>query len=414
MTISPLLQRIGAKITGWFGAPRAGKADAVPPGIPAVVPYGGSATLALQLGAVWACCRLISDAVSALPAHIFERTSNGKIKAIDHPYYRLLTMQPNPLMTTQQWIQTTVLHLLLYGNAYTLPEWLDGEVIALWPIQPERVTITPLTDGSYVHRIAYAYGKPVDYTPMEILHFRLFSMDGVMGLSPIDFHRLAFQVDALTRLYSVNLYTNGGRPSGVLEYPGNLTKEQIKDIRDSWRMVYSGAENAGGVVVLEGGTKYAALAMPPEQLQFIDQQKYSVEQIARIFGVPPHLIGALDKPTYASVEQLSLEFVRYRLQPIVTMLERAIAAAMLETPFFFNLNLAAFERSDIRTRYAAYATARQWGWMSVNDIREQEDLDRIGPEGDIYLQPLNMVSAGTEGATNGTGNQVLSADGMQG
>jgi len=172
-----------------------------------------------------------------------------------------------------------------------------------------------------------------------------------------------------------------------------MTDQQIKDIRTAWKLVHGGPQNAGNIVVLEGGTKYTGLAIAPEQLEFIAQQKFSVEQIARIYGVPPHLVGAMDKPTYASVDQQGLEFVQYGLQPIVTSIERTIQSVLLDGPFFYRLNLAAFERSDIKKRYAAYATGRQWGWLSVNDIRELEDQNRIGPKGDIYLQPLNMIPA---------------------
>jgi HK97 family phage portal protein len=139
--------------------------------------------------------------------------------------------------------------------------------------------------------------------------------------------------------------------------------------------------------------KYTPVSTPLQQLEYINAQKFSVEQVARIFGVAPHLIGANDQPTYASVEQQSLEFLRYTIQPIVIGIERAIQTALLEAPYIFRFNIAGFERSDIRTRYAAYAIGRQWGFLSVNDIRDLEDLNRIGPPGDVYLQPLNMVPA---------------------
>lgn len=393
-----LLQRATDGLSGWFGLKRVRVINKTgETGTQAVI--GGDVSSALACSAVWSCCRVVSQAVSALPGHIFEQTDAGKIKAVKHPYYRMLTTQPNPLMTMVQWRQTTVLHLMLYGNAYTIPEYLDGEVIALWPIPPERVRIVTDITGAYVYRVLDAMGKAHDYQPLELLHFRMFSLDGLVGLSPIDYHRVAMQIDGVARAYALNLYSNGGRPQGVLEYPGNLGDDQVANIRAGWKQVHGGPQNVGSIVVLEGGTKYQALAIPPEQLEFIAQQKFSVEQIARVFGVPPHLIGAMDKPTYASVEQQGLEFLQYTLQPIVTNMERTIQSVLLADPFFYKLNLSSFERSDIKTRYAAYAVARQWGFMSVNDIRELEDLNRI-PEGDVYLQPLNMIPA--QEATDGT------------
>lgn len=392
-----MLKRASAGIAQWFGGRRrAGGARST--GETGAIPIiSGDVTGALQCSAVWACCRLVSTSISSLPGRIFETTTEGKRRATNHPYWRMLTQQPNPLMTSVQWIQTTVLHLMLYGNAYTIPEYIDGEVVALWPVLPDRVRIVIDVTGSYVYRVLDASGKSRDYGPLELLHFRIFSLDGLIGLSPIEYHRIAFQIDGVARFYALSLYANGGRPQGVLEYPGNLSEPQITNIRQGWKEVHSGALNAGNIVVLEGGTKYTALALPPEQMEFIAQQKFSVEQIARIYGVPPHLVGAMDKPTYASVEQQGLEFLQYTLQPIVTNIERTLQTVLLEEPFFYRFNIASFERSDIKTRYAAYAVARQWGWMSVNDIREVEDLNRI-PEGDVYLQPLNMIDA--HGGTN--------------
>jgi HK97 family phage portal protein len=370
------------------------------PGARAVDGGGGSvilcddATSALQSSAFWACCRLISQSVGSLPGHVFESTPQGKRKATAHPLYQLLTAQPNPLMTMTQLVQTLVLHLCLYGNAYLLPELLEGEVIALWPVLPSRVRIV-IVNGAYSYMYSPPHGgTPIPLQPFEMAHFRVFSVDGIVGLSPVDFHRSTLELDVVAKQYASMLYANGGRPVGVLSYQGSLKKEQIDSIRASWKQVHAGPQNAGSVVVLENGAKYDALAIPPEQLEFVAQQKFSVEQIARIFGVPPHLIGAQDKPTYASVEQQALEFLQYTLQPIVTSLEKTIRSMFLDPPFFYKFQIASFERSDIKTRYAAYATARQWGWLSVNDIRELEDLNTIGPEGDIYLQPLNMIDAG--------------------
>jgi HK97 family phage portal protein len=361
-------------------------------GIPA---NSGDIAGALQASAVWACCRVISCSVGSLPGRVFEETLAGKVRAEKHPLWRLLTIQPNPLMTLSQWVQTSVLHLLLYGNAYTVPQYEDGEAVALWPIPPDRVAIKSAPDGTYSYRVTHASGEQKDYLPSELLHFRIFSLDGVIGLSPIEYHRLTFEIDAASRVFAVNLYANGGRPSGVLSYPSRLREEQIVNIRSSWKQVHGGTTGVGSICILENGAKYESIAIPPEQLQFIAQQKFSVETIARIFGVPPHLIGAMDKPTYASVEQQALEFLQYTLQPIVTSLEKTIQSVLLEEPLFYKFNIASFERSDIKTRYAAYATGRQWGWLSVNDIRELEDMNRIGDEGDIYLQPLNMIQAGT-------------------
>ena len=353
--------------------------------------------LALRSSAVWACVNLISKAVASLPAELVKVNADGGSEpATGHPLYAVLTKQPNTMMTLQQFIQPTMLHLLLYGNAFPWIDRIEGEVVGLWPLLPTRMRIV-YTSGQTV---SYSYfdwrGQAHYYEPgVDIAPLRLFSLDGYIGLSVLQYQQMTLEFQDASSAYSLNLYLNGGRPSGVLEYPNTLVEKQIEKIRASWSSIHGGPENAGRVAILDAGAKYTSVGIPPEALQFIDTQRYSVEQIARIFGVPPHLIGAMDKPTYASVEQQSIEFAKYTLLPYVNGLQTSIDAALLEEPYHWRLNLNAFESTDIRSRYGAYATGRQWGWLSVNDIRRFEGMNGIGPQGDIYLQPLNMVPAGT-------------------
>ena len=358
-----------------------------------IAPIDAGAQAALRSSAYWACTRLISCAVGTLPTHIFEETANGKAKATSHPLYRLLTRQPNPWMTIAQYLQATVMHLLMYGNAYTLPDYVNGEVVGFWPLLPDHVVFFWRPDGTFAYRYTDRGGRVYLFEPNQIIHYRVYSLDGFVGLAPLDYHRLTVTAESIAQAYAVGIYNNGGKPSGVLEYPEPLTPEQKNNIRDSWQQMHGGAANVGRVAILDGGVKYSPVSIPLDQLQYIDSQKMTTLQVARIFGVPPHLIGAADKPTYASVEQQSLEFLRYTIQPIVIAIERSIEALLLEPPYIYRFNINGFERSDIKTRYSAYALGRQWGFLSVNDICDLEDRDRIGPAGDVYLQPLNMVPA---------------------
>ena len=374
---------------------------------------GADPQVALQSAAVWACCRLISESISALPAHVYEeQKGEGKLKAFRHPLYRLLTKSPNPLMTFPQWIQTTVLHLLLYGNAFTYPETFDGETIALYPFDPARMQITfDRVTGAMQYTYTDVTGKPKNYDPLSLLHFRIFSLDGLIGLSPVDFHRMTVDFESAAMGYAASLYRNGGRPSGVLEYPGPLKREQVDQIRENWNTIHTGEGAGVEVAILSNGTKYQAISLPLQQLEYIQQQKLSTEQIARIYGVPPHLIGASDSPTYASVEQQGLEFLQYTIQPIVVGLERTIEMMLLEAPFIYRLNLAAYQRSDIKSRYSAYAVGRQWGWLSANDVRALEEMNGIGAQGDVYVSPLNMIPA-TDLATTAQDDEQLTPQGV--
>jgi len=366
-------------------------------------PTDFGADAALRSAAYWACTRLISCSVASLPTHIFKETSEGKVKAVEHPLYGVLTKQPNPWMTSQEFYQCIVMGLMTYGNGYALPDFQEGDAIGLWPLRPERVnTYYSAVDGSLMYRYVDYFGKVFFFRPEQILHFRTFTLDGINGLAPLDYHKITFGFESAAQLYASSLYGNGGRPSGILEFPNSLQPAQKEAIRASWATMHGGPANVGAVAVLDGGVKYTPVSAPLDQLRYIEAQKFSVEQIARIFGVAPHLIGAATQPTYASVEQQSLEFLRYTIQPIVTGIESTIRTALLQEPYFYKFNIAGFERSDIRTRYLAYGSGRQWGFLSVNDIRDLEDMNRIGPEGDIYLSPLNMVPAGTDQAPDAT------------
>jgi len=359
--------------------------------MPGVIGVSPAANAALSSAAVWACCRLISTSIASLPTELYELTSTGKRVATNHPLYRLLTQVPNPMMALQQWLQPTLLGLLIYGNGFTWSARLDGEVLGIWPLNPALVHMVLNLDGTFSYYYSDFRGKFNIFTDQEIIHFRIFTMDGYFGLPVLIYHQLNIGLANASATFANALYANGGQPSGVLEYPGVLKPEQKDRIRDSWNTLHAGPGNAGRVSILEEGMKYTPISMPPEQLQYIEEQRFSVEQIARIFGVPPHLIGAMDKPTYASVEQQSIEFVRYTLLPYIRCLEQSIARVLLTPDYQWRFDMDAFERGDIKTRYDSYAIGRQWGWLSPNDVLRQEDQNTF-EGGDTYMTPLNMVA----------------------
>lgn len=413
-----LIQRFFPRLPKWFGSSNKAEQPAPAPSVlkaihgtpiqttgssgwqtatqpvntmPGVMGISPAANAALASAAVWACCRLISTSLAALPTNLFKITSDGKQPDPSHPLFGLLTQSPNPMMTLQQWIQPTLLGLLLYGNGYTWVDRINGEVVGVWPLNPARVSMVLNLDGTFSYYYSDFRGKFNVFSEEDIIHFRVFTMDGYLGLPVLIYHQMTINLANASTAFATALYNNGGQPSGVLEYPGVLQKGQVDRIRQSWADMHSGPQNAGRVAILEEGTKYQAIGIPPEQLQYIQEQKFSVEQIARIFGVPPHLIGAMDKPTYASVEQQSIEFVRYTLYPYVRCLEQGVDKGMLEPTHQFRFDLDAFERGDIASRYAAYAIGRQWGWLSPNDVLRKEDENTF-EGGDDYLTPLNMIA----------------------
>ena len=359
---------------------------------------------AMQMTAVYACVRILSEAIAGLPLHMYVYESDGsKNKAIDHPLYHLLHDEPNPEMTSFIWRETAMSHLLLWGNAYMqIIRNGKGEVIALYPLMPNRMKVDRDAKG----RLYYEYqtmsedaptmkGAVVQLDPKEVLHIPGLGFDGVVGYSPIAMAKNAIGLSIAAEEYGSKFYANGAAPSGVLEHP-NVLKDPAK-IRDSWNAAFGGSSNSHRVAVLEEGMKYTPISISPNEAQFLETRKFQIDEIARIFRVPPHMVGDLEKSSFSNIEQQPLEFVKYTLDPWVCRWEQALARALLseedKKKYFFKFNVDGLLRGDYQSRMQGYATARQNGWMSANDIRELENLDRISAEqgGDLYLVNGNML-----------------------
>lgn len=235
-----------------------------------------------------------------------------------------------------------------------------------------------------------------------MLHIPGLGFDGLVGYSPIAMAKNAIGMGIACEEYGARFFANGAAPGGVLEHPGTVKDPQ--KIRDSWNSVYRGTGNAHKVAVLEEGMKYTPIGISPEQAQFLETRKFQINEIARIFRVPPHMVGDLEKSSFSNIEQQSLEFVKYTLEPWVIRWEQSIMRALLtedeKKTYFAKFNLEGLLRGDYQSRMNGYAIARQNGWMSANDIRELENLDRISAEdgGDLYLINGNMLPLANAGA----------------
>ena len=372
---------------------------------------------AMQMTAVYCCVRILSEAVASLPLQFYRYTDNGgKEKAVDHPLYFLLHDEPNPEMTSFIFRETLMTHLLLFGNAYSqIIRNGKGEVVALYPLMPDRMKVDRDEHGKlYYEYTVYdadqvegrkgtdKVGRTVRLKPYDVLHIPGLGFDGLVGYSPIAMAKNAIGLAIATEEYGSKFFANGATPSGVLEHPGTI-KDPSK-VRESWQATFGGSGNANKIAVLEEGMKYTPISISPEQAQFLETRKFQIDEIARIFRVPPHMIGDLEKSSFNNIEQQSLEFVKYTLDPWVSRWEQAMVRALL-TPdekkrYFFKFNVDGLLRGDYQSRMNGYATARQNGWMSANDIRELENLDRIPEEdgGDLYLVNGNMVPLVLAGA----------------
>ena len=374
--------------------------------------YGGTSTAgkrvsqktAMRMTAVYSCVRILSEAVAGLPLHLYRYTdTGGKEKATDHPLYFLLHDEPNPEMTSFIFRETLMTHLLLWGNAYAqIIRNGKGEVIALYPLMPDKMTVDRDENGNlyYEYLISHEEGNlgkegTVRLTPRDVLHIPGLGFDGLVGYSPISLARDAIGMAIACEEYGAKFFSNGAQPSGVLEHPGTL-KDPAR-IRESWNATFGGSQNANKVAVLEEGMKYSPISIAPDQAQFLETRKFQIDEIARIFRIPPHMVGDLDKSSFSNIEQQSLEFVTYTLDPWICRWEQSIVRSLLSREekgtFFVKFNVDGLLRGDYQSRMQGYAIGRQNGWMSANDIRELENLDRI-PEaegGDLYLVNGNMT-----------------------
>ena len=366
---------------------------------------------AMQMTAVYSCVRILAEAVAGLPLHFYKYNDDGsKTKAIESNLYYLLHDEPNPEMSSFVFRETLMTHLLLWGNAYAqIIRNGKGEVIALYPLMPNKMTVDRASTGE----IYYTYqrssdeaktmeGSTVYLKKEDVLHIPGLGFDGLVGYSPIAMAKNAIGLAIATEEYGAKFFANGAAPSGVLEHPGTI-KDPAR-LRENWNSTFGGSANSGKVAVLEEGMKYTPISISPEQAQFLETRKFQINEIARIFRVPPHMVGDLEKSSFSNIEQQSLEFVKYTLDPWIIRWEQSLNRVLL-TPeekkkYYFKFNVEGLLRGDYQSRMQGYATARQNGWMSANDIRELENLDRIPAEdgGDLYLINGNMLPLGRAGA----------------
>ena len=360
---------------------------------------------AMQMTAVYACVRILSEAVAGLPLHLYRYRKDGsKEKAVGESLYRLLHDEPNPEMSSFVFRETLMTHLLLWGNAYAqIIRNGKGEVVALYPLMPNKMSVDRGEDG----RIYYTYnkgpdeshpkgGSTVTLTARDVLHIPGLGFDGLVGYSPIAMAKNAIGLAIATEEYGAKFFANGAAPSGVLEHPGTI-KDPAR-LRENWNSTFGGSANSGKVAVLEEGMKYTPISISPEQAQFLETRKFQIDEIARIFRVPPHMVGDLEKSSFSNIEQQSLS--------------RALLSPAEKADHFFKFNLEGLLRGDYQSRMNGYAIARQNGWMSANDIRELENLDRIPAEegGDLYLVNGNMkplTQAATQTKEGETDEEVL-------
>jgi HK97 family phage portal protein len=350
---------------------------------------------ALTFSAVYAAVRIISETIASIPLNVYQADGETRVKAVGHPVQDLLAKAPNSVSSTFTFREAMASNLVLHGNAYAKIEMnAAGRPTALIPLNPMKVEVK-VVDGEKV----YVFDKKHTYLDYEILHFVGLSFNGLTGKSPLSMAREAVAIGLAAQEYGARFYSNGANAGGVITAPGRLNTEVVKRLRESWNRAQSGNSNSHSTAILEEGMKYEKIGLDPEAAQFLQSRKFQVNEIARIFRIPPSYLADLENSsTRANVEQQAIQFVRDCITPYVRRMEVELNRKLFredEPNLYAYFTMEGLMRGDQKARYEAYATARQWGWLSVNDIRDLENLNPV-EGGDIYLQPLNMVQSGQD------------------
>jgi len=353
-------------------------------------------TNSLQASAVYACVRVLSESVAQLPLHIFHRMSDGsRERAVTHPLYRILNLQPNPKMSSMVWRETLMGHILIWGNCYSAIDRDGGNrVIALWPLRPDRMTVKNHPTDS--NRIQYLYasdaGREMVFDMDNILHVPGLSFDGIRGYSVISKMREMIGLSLGAEEYAARYFGEGARPPLALIHPGTLKPEGKKNLKEAWQKAYGGLQGAHKTALLEEGIQVEKIGFPPQDSQMLETRKFQISEIARAFRVPLHMLQELDRSTFSNIEQQSLDFAKYSIGSWIRRFDEYFHIRLLNAdPNYYTEHLTDnLLKPDIKSRYEAYAVGRQNGWLNANEIREKENMNAMDG-GDIYLAPMNLT-----------------------
>jgi HK97 family phage portal protein len=349
---------------------------------------------ALGSSAVWACINLISQTVATLPFRHYLKTKDNNRIRLDSKLDFILNNEPTQDYSGFTFKEIMTAAAVLHGNAYAeISRDANGECNGLWYIPTQNVQPYFDTNTESVWYAIYAGdyrgGKPYMGIPARnMLHILGLSYDGLAGYSPLYLQRETFALHLASQRYGASFFKNGARPAGIIKFPNKLSPEAKDGLRRSWDSFHSGAGNTGRVAILEGGLDFQKLQLDPEEAQFLQTQRYSREEIASIFRVPPSLIGAADASD--NIEAVSLQFLR-SLQPWLCRWEQEISRKLIyNMAEYVEVDTKTVLRTDIKTRYESMAIGRQWGWLSAGDCRRLENLNSDVPGMEDYLKPMNM------------------------
>jgi len=374
--------------------PEAWLVDALASGPPTRTGKRVNETTALYNTALSACVRLLSETVATLPLHVI-RQQNGR-REVDnaHPVAQLLR-RPNAEMDPVQFRETLMAHVLTWGNAYAEIEYNGAGVpVRLWPLLPDR-TAPYRSNGGILFYSTTIQGKTYQLPAENVFHLTGLGFDGIVGYSPVRMHREALGLALATEEFGASWFGSGSRPSGVLSHPGVLSEGAKKNLKASWNSEHSGLSNANRVAILEEGLKWQQIGIPPEDAQFLETRKFQVEEVARMYRVPLHLIQHMEKSTSwgTGIEELGQGFVTYSLQTWLVRWEQRIQSRLIpardQGTYYVKHSVEGLLRGDSIKRAEYYSKMWNLGAFSINDILALEDKNPI-EGGDARFIPLNV------------------------
>ncbi len=371
-----------------------------------------SGTGSLKEATVFACIRILSEGVSKLPLKIYQE-QEGIRKATDHYLYRLLKLRPNQYMSSSDFWKCVEAQRNIYGNAYV---WIDistrgkdkGKVKGLFPLESERVRIYVDDVGilGKANKVYYIYtdkqAKEYKITPDSILHFKGITFDGIIGLSPIHYLKNLVETAGQSTEYLNNTLKSGLQAKGLIHYVGDLNPKAQETFRLQFESMASGLKNANRVALLPLGYQYTAIASSMADAQFMQNKQLTIRQIAAAFGIKMHQLNDLERSTYSNITEQERDFYISTLLPVLTMYEQELTYKLflnseIDQGFFVKFNVDAVLRADIKTRYEAYRTGIQAGFITPNEAREMEERESK-EGGDVLLVNGNMVPIVDAGA----------------
>lgn len=352
---------------------------------------------ALKYSAIFACIRIFSETLGSLPLHTYKRLEGGgKERATSHRLYPILHEEANPEMTSFMWRETTMGHLQSWGNCYSEIEFANsGYPKALWPLLPDHMEVRR-EKGQLLYIYTLPKGGVVGLPPERVLHIPGLGFNGLVGYSPIAMAREAIGLGLAAEEFGARFFANNARPGGYLRHPKTLSEEAQERLLKSWEKRHQGLTNPERLGVLEEGMEFKEVGIPQKDAQFLETRRFQIEEIARIYRIPLHMLQSLERATFSNIEHQAIEFVVHTLRPWLVRWEQALKMKLIppkeKNTYFAEFLVDGLMRGDYKTRQEGYAIGRNGGWLSADDICEMENRNPL-PDGmgKIYLVPLNMV-----------------------